>query len=74
MILANTPLYLTPCDLRFAYFLQQEEFEDIKGAIRIHKAKDRQHNGQKKKDRQHNGQKKDRQHNGQKKDKRQTTV
>ena len=83
MILANTPLYLTPCDLRFTYFLQQEEFEDIKGAIRIHKSKDRQHNGQKKKDRQHNGQKKDRQHNGQKKDKqhngqkkdkRQTTV
>ena len=28
----------------------QEEFEDTKGVIRIHRAKDRQHNGQKKKD------------------------
>ena len=27
----------------------QEEFEDTKGVIRIHKSKDRQHNGQKKK-------------------------
>jgi len=27
-----------------------EEFEDTKGVIRIHKTKDRQHNGQKKKD------------------------
>ena len=28
----------------------QEEFEDIKGVIRIRKSKDRQHNGQKKND------------------------
>ena len=33
-------------------FLYQEEFEDTKGVIRIHKSKDRQHNGQKKKDKQ----------------------
>ena len=32
--------------------------EDTKEVIRIHKSKDRQHNGQKMKDRQHNGQKK----------------
>ena len=30
----------------------QEEFEDTKGVIRIHKSKDRQDNGQKKKDKQ----------------------
>jgi hypothetical protein len=28
---------------------KQEEFEDTKGVIRIHKSKNRQHNGQKKK-------------------------
>ena len=28
----------------------QEEFEDTKGVIRIRRAKDRQHNGQKKND------------------------
>ena len=27
----------------------QEEFEDTKGVIRIHKSKNRQHNGQKRK-------------------------
>jgi hypothetical protein len=27
--------------------IRQEEFEDIKGVIRIRKSKDRQHNGQK---------------------------
>ena len=33
--------------------LRQEEFEDIKGIMRIGKSnKDRQHNGQKKKDKQ----------------------
>ena len=33
----------------------QEEFEDtIKGVIRIHKSKDRQHNDQKKKDKRTN--------------------
>jgi hypothetical protein len=38
--------------------LIKEEFEDIKGVIRIRKSKkNRQHNGQKKKDRQHNDQK-----------------
>jgi hypothetical protein len=31
---------------------QQEEFEDTKGAIRIHILKNRQHNDQKKKDKQ----------------------
>jgi len=48
------------------YRIKTEEFEDIKGVIRIHQSKkDRQHNGLKKKDRQHNGlKKKDRQHNG----------
>jgi hypothetical protein len=30
----------------------EEEFEDIKGVIRIRKSKDRQHNDQKKKDKQ----------------------
>ena len=30
----------------------QEEFEDIKGAIRSRKSKDRQHNGQKKNDKE----------------------
>jgi len=30
--------------------LLQDEFEDTKRVIRIHKSKDRQHNGQKKKD------------------------
>jgi len=35
--------------------LLQEEFEDTKGVIRIHKSKkDRQHNGQKKKDKRTN--------------------
>jgi len=29
--------------------IAEEEFEDIKGLIRIRKSKDRQHNGQKKK-------------------------
>jgi hypothetical protein len=32
----------------------QEEYEDTKGAIRICKSKDRQHNGQKKKDKRTN--------------------
>jgi hypothetical protein len=32
----------------------QEEFEDTKGAIRIHISKNRQHNGQKKKDKRTN--------------------
>jgi hypothetical protein len=32
----------------------QEEFEDIKGVIRIRKSQDRQHNGQKKKDKMTN--------------------
>ena len=32
------------------YSSLQEEFEDIKGVIRIHKSKNRQPNGQKKKD------------------------
>ena len=46
--------------------MEQEDFEDTNGVIRIHKSKkNRQHNGQKK-NRQHNGQKKNRQHNGQK--------
>jgi hypothetical protein len=35
---------------RFEY--QYEESYDMKGVIRIHKSKDRQHNGQKKKDTQ----------------------
>jgi hypothetical protein len=38
------------CLVRF--FKQQEEFEDTKGAIRIHILKNRQHNDQKKKDKQ----------------------
>ena len=47
--------------------MEQEDFEDTNGVIRIHKSKkNRQYNGQKK-NRQHNGQKKNRQHNGQKK-------
>ena len=33
-------------------FYMQEEFEDFKGVIRIHKSKDRQHNDQKKKGKQ----------------------
>ena len=37
--------------------MEQEDFEDTNGVIRIHKSK---------KNRQHNGQKKNRQHNGQK--------
>ena len=46
--------------------MEQEDFEDTNGVIRIHKSKkNRQHNSQKK-NRQHNGQKKNRQHNGQK--------
>ena len=60
--------------------MEQEDFEDTNGVIRIHKSKknrqhngqkkNRQHNGQKKKNRQHNGQKnKNRQYNGQKKNK-----
>ena len=32
--------------------VDQEEFEDTKGVISIHKWKDRQHNGQKEKDKQ----------------------
>ena len=36
----------------------QEEFEDTKGIIRIHKSKDRQYNSQNKKDRQYNSQNK----------------
>ena len=32
----------------------EQEFEDTKGIIRIHKSKDRQHNGQKKKDKRTN--------------------
>jgi hypothetical protein len=35
----------------------EEEFEDTKGAIRIHKSKDRQHNGQRKKDKQRSAKK-----------------
>ena len=31
-----------------------KQFEDTKGIIRIHKSKDRQHNGQKKKDKRTN--------------------
>jgi hypothetical protein len=35
----------------YTFIVQQEEFEDTKGVIRIRKSKkDRQHNGQKKKD------------------------
>ena len=50
--------------------MEQEDFEDTNGVIRIHKSKkNRQYNGQKK-NRQHNGQKnKNRQYNGQKKNK-----
>jgi hypothetical protein len=44
----------TTCNKRFYIFCMQEEFEDTKGVIRIHKSKnDRQHNDQKKKDKQH---------------------
>jgi len=32
--------------------MQQEEFEETKGVIRIRKSKNRQHSGQKKKDKQ----------------------
>jgi hypothetical protein len=43
----------TICNKRFYIFCMQEEFEDTKGVIRIHKSKnDRQHNDQKKKDKQ----------------------
>ena len=45
-----------------------EEFEDTKGATKIRKSMDRQHNGQQM-DRQHNGQQMNRQHNGQQMDK-----
>ena len=34
--------------------LANEEFEDTKGVIKIHKSKDRQHNGQTKKDKMTN--------------------
>ena len=34
--------------------LHHEEFEETKGVIRIHKSKDRKHNGQKKKDKRTN--------------------
>jgi hypothetical protein len=36
--------------LFITYYWRKKEFEDTKGVIRIHKSKDRQHNGQKKKD------------------------
>ena len=52
----------------------EEEFEDIKGVIRIRiSKKNGQHNDQKKKNRQHNDQKKkNRQHNDQKKKDKET--
>ena len=42
------------CDMKSNWSLWRslEEFEDIKGVIRIRKSKDRQHNSQKKKDKQ----------------------
>ena len=39
----------TTCDEVIAVYSQNEEFEDTKGAIRIHISKNRQHNGQQKK-------------------------
>jgi hypothetical protein len=38
----------------FMYLLEQEEFEDTKGVIRIRKSTNRQHNGQRKKNKRTN--------------------
>ena len=44
----------TNCKAKLYRYKMEDEFGDIKGVIKIHKSKDRQHIGQKKKDKRTN--------------------